>query len=143
MSESNVHYFKLLEKKHDVEEDIFKKLGDLQDLKKKIAEQMKKKARDNREREEHLLKKIDFEQQGLIDKAFKSEVATKKKEAHIAEKEYKIREFERRIKKVEVEIDKLEQELNEVEGDISAHQSGQPSQPKESFPLEPTVLEDD
>ncbi|GAH76792.1 unnamed protein product [marine sediment metagenome] len=79
MSESNVHYFKLLEKKHDVEEDIFKKLGDLQDLKKKIAEQMKKKARDNREREEQLLKKIDFEEQGLIDKAFKCEVATEER----------------------------------------------------------------
>jgi len=143
MSESNVHYFKLLEKKYDVEEDVFKKLGDLQDLKKKIAEQNKKKARDNKEREEQLLKKIDFEQQDLADKAFKCEVAAKKKEAHIAEKEYKIREFERRIKKVEDEIDHLEKELNEVEGDISAQQSGQPSTPKETFPLEPTVLEDD
>ena len=143
MSESNVQYFKLLEKKHEVEEDIFKKLGNLQDFKKKIADQMKKKARDNREREEQLLKMADFEQQGLSDKAFKCEVTAKKKEANIAEKEYKIREFERRIQKVEEEIDLLEKELNEVEGDISSHQSGQPSTPKESFPLEPTVLEDE
>ena len=143
MSESNVQYFKLLEKKHEVEEDIFKKLGDLQDFKRKIADQMKKRARDNREREEQLLKKIDFEAQGLGDKALKCEVGAKKKEAHIAEKEYKIRDFERRIVKVEEEIDHLEKELNEIEADIGAHQSGTPPQKQESFPLEPTFLEDE
>lgn len=143
MSESNVHYFKLLEKKHEVEEDIFKKLGDLQDLKRKIADQKKKKAHDNRDREEQLIKKEEFEQQGLTDKALKCEVGAKKLEAKIAEKEYKIRDFERRIIKVEEEIDSLEKELNEVESDIASHQSGQPSTPKETFPLEPTVLEDE
>ena len=143
MSESNVRYYKLLEKKHQIEEDIFKKLGDLQDFKKKIAEQMKKRAKDNKEREEQLINKDEFEAQNLIDKALKCEVAAKKKEAKIAEKDYKIRELERRIIKVEEELEVLEQELREAEGDISAHQSGQPSAKQESYPLEPTVLEDE
>ena len=49
MSEAKVHYYKLLEKKFEIEEDIFKKLSDLQDLKKKIADQKKKRAKDNKE----------------------------------------------------------------------------------------------
>ncbi|MCG3255705.1 MAG: hypothetical protein KAU62_06445, partial [Candidatus Heimdallarchaeota archaeon] len=81
MSESNVRYFKLLEKKFDIEEDIYKKLGNLQDLKKKIANENKKRAKDNREREENLVKKAEFENQGQPDKALKSEVSAKKKEA--------------------------------------------------------------
>ena len=50
MSESNVQYYKLLEKKYDIEEDIYKKLGNLQDLKKKIAKENKHRANDNKDR---------------------------------------------------------------------------------------------
>ena len=65
MSESNVQYFKLLEKKYDIEEDIYKKLGNLQDLKKKIAHENKKRANDNKDRKEHLIKKAEYENQGI------------------------------------------------------------------------------
>ena len=140
MSISQVQYFKLLEKKYSIEEDIFKKLGELQDLKKKIADQSKKKAKDQREREEHLIKKDEFEADGLTDKALKSEVASKKKEASIAQKDYKIREFERKIVKVEEEIDQLELELKESESDIDRHLSGTPKEPSQE--LEPSVFED-
>ncbi|MCG3216049.1 MAG: hypothetical protein KAS63_05005 [Candidatus Heimdallarchaeota archaeon] len=143
MSESNVHYFKLLEKKYEIEEDIFKKLSDLQDLKKKIANQQGKRAKDNREREENLIKMADFEAKSLPDKALKSEVSAKKKEASIAQKDYKIRDFERKIAKVEEEIDNLELELKDAENDITAHETGTPVQEENKPPLEPTVLEDD
>ena len=142
MSEAKVHYYKLLEKKFEIEEDIFKKLSDLQNLKNKIADQQKKRAKDSREREEHLIKKADFEADGLPDKALKSEVSAKKKEAAIAQKDYKIREFERKIAKVEEEIDGLENELKEAENDITAHETGAPVQEEFLPPLEPSVLED-
>ncbi|OLS28962.1 MAG: hypothetical protein HeimAB125_23150 [Candidatus Heimdallarchaeota archaeon AB_125] len=154
MSESNVQYFKLLAKKYDIEEDIYKKLGNLQDLKKKIAHENKKRANDNKDREEHLIKKAEFENQGVPDKALKSEVSAKKKEAAIAEKDYKISELERKIQKVEEELEKLEFELKEAEADISAHEGGEPAPVEESVyepdpepvsayvPLEPTVLDD-
>lgn len=140
MSISQVQYFKLMEKKYSIEEDIFKKLGELQDLKKKIADQNKKRAKDQREREEQLIKKDEFEADGLTDKALKCEVGAKKKEASIAQKDYKIRDFERKIVKVEEEIDQLELELKEAESDISKHQAGVPLEPSEE--LEPSVFED-
>ncbi len=147
MSESQVQYFKLLEKKYSIEEDIYKKLGDMQDLKKKIADQNKKRAKDEREREESLISKAEYEVEGLIDKALKSEVKAKKKEASIAEKDYKIRELERRIVKVEDELSKLESELQEAENDINAHKTGEPAYKEPVYqedqpPLEPTVFED-
>ncbi len=157
MSESNVQHFKLLEKKFDIEEDIYKKLGNLQDLKKKIAKENKHRARDNREREEHLIKKAEYENQGVPDKALKSEVSAKKKEAAIAEKDYKIKDLERKIQKVEEELEKLEFELKEAEADIDAHDMGEPTskfepepepeykpEPASAYvPLEPTVLDDE
>ena len=157
MSESNVQYYKLLEKKYDIEEDIYKKLGNLQDLKKKIAKENKHRANDNKDREEHLIKKAEFENKGIPDKALKSEVSAKKKEAAIAEKDYKISELERKIQKVEEELEKLEFELKEAEADITSHEGGEPAPVEESFdepdpdpepvsayiPLEPTVLDDE
>lgn len=139
MSEHKVQYFKLLEKKYDIEEDIYKKLGDIQDLKKKMANENKKRAKDNKDREENLVKKAGFENQGVPDKALKSEVAAKKKEASIAERDYKLKELERKILKVEEDLEKLEFELKEAESDIRTHDSDEPTPVAGSSPLSSTV----
>ena len=149
MSESNVHLFKLQERQFDVEADLYKKLGDLQDLRKKIADLNKGKAKDNREREQHLIKKAEFEEKGLPDKAYKSETKALNQDAQIAKKNAKIKDLERRIMLVEEEIEKLEVELSEAEADVKAHETDAPvDEPEETYQeayedsYEPSVLDD-
>jgi chromosome segregation ATPase len=149
MSESNVQLFKLQERQYDVESDLYKKLGDLQDLRKRIADLNKGKAKDNREREQHLLKKAEFEEKGLADKAYKSETKALKQDAQIAKKNAKINDLERRIKLVEEDIEKLEVELSEAEADVNAHETGSPvDEPENNYQetyedtYEPAVLDD-
>lgn len=148
MSESQVHYFKLLEKKYEIEEDIFKKLGELQDHKKKIAKLYKDIAKDNREREEQFIKKDEYEAKAMTKEAQKCIVVIKKRETSIAQKEYKIKDLENKIKKIEEEIDRFEEDLQESEKDIEAHLAGGESKPQVSYSseedeeLEPSVLED-
>ena len=148
MSESQVQYFKLLEKKYDIEEDIYKKLGELQDQKKKIAKLYREIAKDNREREQQLIKKADFEAQNLSKDAQKCIVVIKKRETSIAQKEYKIKDIESKIASIEEDLSKLEAELKEAESDIESHLTQEKSSPKapiepeEKTELEPSVLED-
>jgi len=150
MSESNVTLYKLQERQFDVETDLYKKLGELQDLRKKIADLKKGKAKDNREKEQHLLKKAEFEDKGLPDKALKSEVKAMKQDTQIAKKDAKVKDLERRVINVEQEIDKLEAELSEAEADVKAHETGAPTEESvESYqeetyddPFEPSVLDD-
>ena len=150
MSESNVHLYKLQERQFDVEAELFKKLGDLQDLRKKISDLNKGKAKDNREKEQHLIKKAEFEERGIPDKALKSEVKAMNQDTQIAKKDAKIKELERRILNTEGEIDKLEAELSEAEADVKAHETGAPADEPavESYQtqensFEPSVLADD
>ncbi|MHA1260223.1 MAG: hypothetical protein ACTSSG_12155 [Candidatus Heimdallarchaeaceae archaeon] len=148
MSESQVQYFKLLEKKYDIEEDIYKKLGELQDQKKKIAKLYREIAKDNREREQQLIKKADFEAQNLSKDAQKCIVVIKKRETSIAQKEYKIKDIESKIASIEEDLSKLEAELKKAESDIESHLTQEKSSPKapiepeEKTELEPSVLED-
>ncbi|MHA1199217.1 MAG: hypothetical protein ACTSQF_07710 [Candidatus Heimdallarchaeaceae archaeon] len=144
MSESNVHLHKLQERQYDVEADLYKKLGDLQELRKKIAEHNKGKAKDNREKEQHLIKKAEFEERGLPDKALKSEVKAMNQDTQIAKKDAKIKELERKIRNIEEEIEKLESEFSEAEADVKAHETGAPADESYSTQetYEPSVLED-
>ncbi|MCE7741547.1 MAG: hypothetical protein GOP50_03735 [Candidatus Heimdallarchaeota archaeon] len=145
MSESNVHLYKLQERQYDIEADLYKRLGELQDLRKKIAEQNKGKSKDHREKEQHLIKKAEFEERGLPDKALKSEVKAMNQDTQIAKKDAKIKELERRIRNVEEEIEEIESELSEAEADVKAHETGAPvDEPEDNYEesYEPAVLDD-
>ena len=127
MSESNVNLYKLKERQYEVEADLYGKLGELQDLRKKISELNKGRSKDFREKEQHLLKKAEFEEKGLPDKALKSEVKSMKQDTQITKKDARIKDLERRIKNVEKEIETLEAELSEAEADVKAHETGTPT----------------
>ena len=152
MSESNVHLYKLQERQYDIEAELYKKLGQLQDFRKRIADLNKGKAKDFRQKEQHIIKKNEFEEKGLPDKAYKSESKAIKQDAQIAKKDAKIKDLERRILLVEEDIEKLEAELSEAEADVKAHETGVPDeepvvetyQTQETYedPFEPSVLDD-